>query len=197
MLIFVRSDKIHIIRSNPDADTPRAAPYLELFRADPIPIVPKSFSSIVSSAPQTPLSHTRVSSGPETDLEIRSVSQSTSDELEVEVYEWEELPKDTKNIEEWTEAKNRGHKKTADRAANANGGGKRGGRDRSRERERDGKDLSSGSKKEKEKRKRGGVKHKKDYGVREMKPRPCHSHFLSMLTHIHPVLVSAMVADAM
>jgi hypothetical protein len=106
-----------------------------------------------------------------------------SDDLEVEVFEWESLQKRTETIDEWTQAGagKKGNKKSAGKTTDGTPG--QGGKQVStREKERDNASASSkgtpGSKRDR-KTKRGGIKHRKDYGVRDMKPRPCHSHFLS------------------
>lgn len=166
-----------------------ATAYPDLFRTDPLPAIPISFSSIVSSAPQTPRKQDPMYTVPELDHDARSSVQSTSDDLDVEIFEWEELPKhaltesQTKVIDEWTQAGSgkKGHKKSAGKSTRGPpGGGNRRGGGKDREREDGSVDSKETPGNRGGKRtKRGGVKHRKDYGVRDMKPRPCHSHFLS------------------
>lgn len=94
---------------------------------------------------------------------------SQSDDLEVEVYDWEEMPKE--NIDEWTEARKKGNKKVAQGTKSTPNSTKKASNTAS--------PAVNGSGKKDKKLKRGGVKHRKDYGVRDMKPRPCHSYYLS------------------
>lgn len=141
------------------------------------------------------------------DNDDRSSSPSASPsapedlEVEVEVFEWEELPKQPNTIDEWTEAGGgkKGHKKAVSKTANGAGaqGGKKG---HSRDNASGSSKCTPGVKRDR-KSKRGGVKHRKDYGVRDMKPRPCHSHFLSTslsrfpLESTHPVPVRNLHQD--
>lgn len=170
------SDKVVLIKSSESSGEAKAVTFPDLFRSEPLPVVPISFSSVVSSAPQTP----RKPNPPAAEQD----GTSQSEDLEVEVYDWEELPKD--NIDEWTEARKKGHKKVAAGSKPTPGSAKKASASAS---------PAMSGKKDK-KFKRGGVKHRKDYGVRDMKPRPCHSHYLSTCTVIRVVLMLAYPLQA-
>lgn len=165
-----RSSKVVLLRSSAMTDdssdaNANATIYTlpEIFRSTPIPSAPMSFSSVVSSVPQTP---------------HRLPPPSEADDLEVEVYEWEELPK--QNIDEWTEAKKKGSRKKPS-TAGAESAKKPAGSTPGSKNNTPGKDKKSG-------KQRGGNNHK-SRGVRDIKPRPCHSHYLSTSRFIIPVFL--------
>jgi hypothetical protein len=128
-----------------------------IFRTDPLPVAPISFSSILSQPPPIRKIHTQTGSA--------STSSSEGD-LEVTL-DWEEIPKAG---DDWTEAKKKQHKKPVSGERR-----ERGGRRALAGTVPDG--NGSGSGRRERKGKRGG--RKRDNGVRDMKPRPCHTYYLS------------------
>jgi hypothetical protein len=127
-----------------------------IFRTDPLPVAPISFSSILSQPPPIKKIHTKTGSA--------SPSSSEGD-LEVTL-DWEEIPKAG---DDWTEAKKKQTKKPSSERR------ERGGRRALAGTVPDG--NGSGSGRRERKGKRGG--RKRDNGVRDMKPRPCHTYYLS------------------
>jgi len=161
-----RTSKLAFI-NKPTNPAHRTLSIPHIFRTDFLPVAPLSFSSILSQPPPIKKVHTKTGSA--------STSSSEGD-LEVTL-DWEEIPKAG---DDWTEAKKKQHKKPSSERR------ERGGRRALAGTVPDG----SGSGRREGKGKRGG--RKRDNGVRDMKPRPCHTYYLSKSTfapYLCPVLV--------
>ena len=155
--LMARTSKLAFINKQPTDSIHKTLSIPHIFRTDPLPVAPLSFSSILSQPPPIKKVHTKTGSA--------STSSSEGD-LEVTL-DWEEIPK---GGDDWTEAKKKQHKKTSSERT------ERGGRRALAGTVPDG----SGSGKRERKGKRGG--RKRDNGVRDMKPRPCHTYYLSKST---------------
>jgi hypothetical protein len=107
-------------------------------------------------------------------VSVSTVSGSEPD-LEVQVYDWEESQKDPSvGSDDWTEAKKKGGKKEKDKSGpgeRKERGGRRGLAGTAA--------AANGNGSGRERKTKRGSKGKKDFGVRDMKPRPCHSYYLS------------------
>ena len=146
-----------------------------IFRSDPIPVPPISFSTIVAKPPPT-ITH----------KQYGSTSTSSSSEADAEAdlettLDWEEVSKNGDGIaNDWTEARKRQNKKSS---SDRDGSNRRDGRE-GRERGGGGRRVlagtgtATGNDGRKERRGKRGSR-KKDNGVRDMKPRPCHTYYLS------------------
>jgi hypothetical protein len=147
-----RTSKVAFVNKDTDS-IHKSLSIAHIFRTDPLPIAPISFSSIVSQPPPIKKVHTKTGS---------SSTSSSENDLEVTL-DWEEIPKAS---DDWTEARKKQHKKPV-----------------SERRERGGRRALAGTVPDANgsgKGKRGG--RKRDNGVRDMKPRPCHTYYLSKFT---------------
>jgi hypothetical protein len=146
-----------------------------IFRSEPLPPAPISFSSIVMSQPQLAAKKEASSNSVPPSVSVSTVSGSEPD-LEVQVYDWEESQKDPSvGSDDWTEAKKKGGKKEKDKSGSVERK-ERGGRRGLAGTAAAAANFNGSGRERKTKR---GSKGKKDFGVRDMKPRPCHSYYLS------------------
>lgn len=175
---LVRHPKLIWI-GKPTDDNPQTRPFAHIFRSDPLPVAPPSFSSILlQPRPQAIIQMTENSN------ETSSSSTLSTPEADVgyQDNDWDDMRiiEANKSDDDWTEARRKPAKKVI---ANAGGGG--------RERERSGRrglagtnNNPSSSGRDKDRRNKRGGKGRRDreresMNVRDLKPRPCHSHYLS------------------
>ena len=154
-----RTSKLAFI-NKPTDSTHKSLSIPHIFRTDPLPVAPISFSSILSKPP------------PITEIHMKTGSASTSSsegDLEVTL-DWEEIPV-SKAGDDWTEARKKQNKKVPSTTT------ERRGRRALAGTVPEGNASGNGSGKRERKGKRGG--RKRDNGVRDMKPRPCHTYYLS------------------
>jgi hypothetical protein len=165
---------------------PQTQAFAHIFRTNPLPLAPPSFSSIVLSQPP-PLPPALIKKL-ETENALSSLDTSSISEGEIDYqeYDWEEAHIQAENKravgpEDWIEAKRKPGKKIVPAASGGGGGGR--GRDRGSRRALAGTGTGNSTAIDangREKRsKRGGRGKRDSSNVRELKPRPCHSHYLS------------------
>jgi len=192
---LVRHPKLIWI-GKPTDDNPQTRPFAHIFRSDPLAVAPPSFSSILlQPRPQAIIQMTENSN------ETSSSSTLSTPEADVGYQdEWDDMRiiEANKSDDDWTEARRKPAKKVI---ANAGGGG--GGR----KRERSGRrglagtnNNPSSSGRDKDRRNKRGGKGRRDreresMNVRDLKPRPCHSHYLSEYSPFLPAFSGSVQRD--